>query len=308
MKLIGGAPAQGIWLGVMVWCAAAGANNPVFAATAVAPRDSGAVQASTPVAQRLAYIESLLQSQTGLRLAASTDPQVKQLLSQLRERLAKAKTAAQADDTMRAEQWSREIMVSLMEASRRLPGNDEDERRAQQMSYQNLRQGIEVFQQAHQRNSSRLSAKEGKTAVVGFDAETVAGWVRDGDRAALGGDYVTANAFLLNAQQAITAALRDMLNHRTLVHELKIDTAEDEYNYELQRYQGYADLIPVAIDMRSPPPQTISEMLAVMDKAQWMVQQARLTAGKGDYPVAIRMLLDATDAVRTALRAAGVDM
>ncbi|MEK7323075.1 MAG: hypothetical protein AABZ84_08355 [Pseudomonadota bacterium] len=308
MKLSGGRPARGLRLGVMIWCVMCGANNPVFASTPVAARAPGGVQSSTPVAQRLVYIESLLRSQTGLRLTASADPEVKQLLSQLRARLAKAKTAAQAGDTAQAEQWSREVMALLMEASRRLPSDDEDDRRAEQLRYQTLRQGIEVFQQAHQRNSSRLSAEEGKTAVVGFDTDTVAGWVRDGDRAALGGDYVTANAFLINAQQAITGALRGMLNHRTLVHELKIDTAEGEYHYELQRYQGYADLIPVAIDMRSPPPQTISEMLALMDKAQWMVQQAGLTAKQGDYPVAIRMVLDATDAVRTALRGAGVDM
>lgn len=308
MKLIGGAPARGVCLGVIMSCAAAGAYHPVFASTPMAARDPGGVQASTPVTQRLAYIESLLQSKTGLRLTASADPEVQQLLAQLRERLAKAKDAAQAGDTARAEQWSREVMAGLMEASRRLPSEDEDDRRAEQLRYQNLRQGIEVFQQAHQRNSSRLSAEEGNAAVVDFDADTVAGWVRDGDHAALGGDYVTANAFLINAQQAITGALRGMLNNRTLVHELNIDTAEGEYQYELQRYQGYADLIPVAIDLRSPPPQTISEMLALMDKAQWMVQQAGLTADKGDYPVAIRMVLDATAAVRTALRGAGVDM
>ncbi len=287
-------------LAALVW------NQAAMASAPRAERDADAMRAATPVAQRLSYIESLLRSKTGQRLNASDDAIVKKQLSDIREYLAKAKAALQAGDTARAEQWSGEIMAALMAASRRLP-DDADDLQAEQLRYKNLRQGIDVFQQARQRNAGRLSTEENKSA-PGFDAKAVADWVREGDHAAAGGDYRTANAFLLNAQEALTGAIRGMLNHRTLVHELKLDSPAAEYQYELQRYQGYADLIPVAIDMRAPPAQTITQMLASMDKAQWMARQAGRTADKGDYPVAIRMLLDATDVVRGALRDAGVEM
>ena len=295
------------WVWGALVLAAVAANQAALASTPPVKREADALQAATPMAQRLNYIESLLRSRTGQRLNASPDPQVKELMSQTRSALSKAQAALKAGDTAGAERWSGGIMADLMAAARRLPDDAEDQR-AEQLRYKNLRQGIDAFQQAHQRNAGRLGAEEGKGAVVGFDAAAVADWVREGERAAAGGDYVTANAFLLNAQEAITGAIRAMMNHRTLVHELKLDSAEAEYHYELQRYQGYADLIPVAIDMRAPPAQTITQMLASMDKAQGMARRAGQTAGKGDYPVAIRMLLDATDVVRGALREAGVEM
>src|SRR3569832_1434881 len=98
------------------------------------------------------------------------------------------------------------------------------------------------------------------------------------------------------------------MQHRTLVHEVTLVTPEDEYRYELQRYHGYVEQIPVAIEMRVPPPATVTSKRASVDKAQWKLEQAESKAGAGDYPVAIRMVLDATDEVRSALRQAGVEM
>ena len=113
---------------------------------------------------------------------------------------------------------------------------------------------------------------------------------------------------LNEAQAIVTSSLQGMLNNKQLVIELDIDTPEKEYFYELRRYQGYEDLIPVAIDVKKPTEMAIDTMHKLSEKAQWMSEQARSKALAGDYPVAIRMMMDATDVVKQALRVAGVTM
>src|SRR3569832_2285822 len=158
------------------------------------------------------------------------------------------------------------------------------------------------------RAKAALAAGDEAAAVTGVDGQGVAHLVEEAEQKAKGGGYAEANALLAEAQEQVTGAIRQMMQHRTLVHEVTLDTPEDEYRYELQRYHGYVELIPVAIEMRVPPPATVTSMRASVDKAQWMLEQAEGKAGAGDYPVAIRMVLDATDEVRSALRQAGVEM
>src|SRR3569623_75325 len=265
------------------------------------------IAVATPAAQRSGNFERRRGAGTGTRVAASDDAAVKSSLAEARTLLTRAKAALAAGDEAAAVMDVHQALGAFMAASRRLPSEDSADLESQAARYQNLRQGIDVFLQAHQRNARRLSAEGGK-AVAGFDGQGVAHLVEEAEQKAKGGGYAEANALLAEAQEQVTGAIRQMMQHRTLVHEVTLDTPEDEYRYELQRYHGYVELIPVAIEMRVPPPATVTSMRASVDKAQWMLEQAEGKAGAGDYPVAIRMVLDATDEVRSALRQAGVEM
>lgn len=263
---------------------------------------------STPPPQLIANLERLLRSATGQRVAAADDVQAQQLLADARAQLAAAKAALAVGDATAARAAAHAALLRFMDASRRVPSEDGADRQAQAQRYQNLRQGIDVFLQAHQRNAGRLATAEGGEAVVGFDADAVTRLVREAEQQAAGGDYPDANLLLAEAQGQVTSAIRGMMQHRTLVNDIKIASPAEEYQYELQRHQGYVELIPVAIEVRTPPAETVASMKATAIKAQAMMQRAKDTAGAGDYPVAIRMVLDATDEVRAALRQAGVEM
>lgn len=263
---------------------------------------------STPVDQQIANFERLLRSASGQRVAKSEVIEVRELLSQSRDALAKAKVELATGDSAVAKARMSEALAKFMEASKRLPDEDATSEQALVARYHNLRQGIEVFQQAYERNARRVREAEGASAVMPFDAAAVARTIKEAEQKAGVEDYAVANELLTEAQRQVTDAIRGMMHHRTLVHEVKLDTPEDEYRYELQRFQGYVDLIPIAIEMRAPSEEIAASMRASADKAHWMIEQARGKVGAGDYPVAIRMVLDATDEVRKALRGAGVEM
>jgi hypothetical protein len=48
----------------------------------------------------------------------------------------------------------------------------------------------------------------------------------------------------------ITAAIQKMLNSQTIVYDLNFETPQEEYEYELKRFGGYEELIPVAVEQK----------------------------------------------------------
>ena len=76
--------------------------------------------------------------------------------------------------------------------------------------------------------------------------------------------------------------------------------------YELKRFGGYEELVPVAIEAKKPTEGAIKLMNSYLDKSRNMRDEAKKKAESGNYPVAIRMMQDATKTVRLALRMVGV--
>jgi cellobiose-specific phosphotransferase system component IIA len=119
-------------------------------------------------------------------------------------------------------------------------------------------------------------------------------------------NYVRANTLLQQAQKMATGGLHKILNSKTIVYDLKFDSPADEYEYELKRFAGYEELIPVAIEAKNPTPGAIKLMESFLGKARSRRDEAAAKAKEGDYPTAIAMLLQATKTVRRALRMVGV--
>ena len=66
------------------------------------------------------------------------------------------------------------------------------------------------------------------------------------------GDYLAANKHLFQAANLVEAALTRARDKETLVHQLKFETPEDEYAYELQRNNSNQLLI-VVVKRKKPP-------------------------------------------------------
>ena len=97
-----------------------------------------------------------------------------------------------------------------------------------------------------------------------------------------------------------------MLDSKTLVYDLNFETAADEYEYEVKRFVGYEELIPIAIEAKKPAAGAVKLMESFLNKARKRRDEAQSKADSGDYSTAISMMLQATKTVRRALRMVGV--
>ena len=264
-----------------------------------APRD---VSHSTNVELRLEYLNKLLESRSGQRLAQHNNGKTKAKVSRM---LNKAKTEISAGNNEKANAITKQAVKLFMSAVRDLPEDPEETARFK-ARFENMRRGLEKFTYAQEENTQRF-AEENNSANQ-YSKAQVNKLLAQADKEASRGDYETAVSRLAEAQSIITSSLQGILNNKKLVIELDISTPEKEYFYELRRYQGYEGLVAIAIDVKKPSEMAQETMIKLGDKAKWMSEQARDKAIEGEYPVAIRMMMDATKVVKQALRLAGVTM
>ena len=142
--------------------------------------------------------------------------------------------------------------------------------------------------------------------VVGYDVKLVEWLLVEAKSLADDGRYQAALEIVTHVRSLITKALRDTLNGQEVVVKLDISTPELEFAYEHRRYQGYEELIPIALERMRPDDETLKLMSYYVEQGKKMEQKALVTAELPDFPVAIRMVLDATRAVQMALRTVGV--
>ncbi|MBI3773233.1 MAG: hypothetical protein HY272_11110 [Gammaproteobacteria bacterium] len=265
-----------------------------------APRD---VSASTSIEVRLDYVEKLMQSRSGQRLQTHKGGKAYKDAQKL---IAAARAALQQNQRDKADKLTRQGLTTFMAGVRDMPDDPEEIERMKNR-FNNLRTGLEKFVYAQTDNRQRIASEKGVSS-PDYNKSKVAELMSYADIDAAEGDYEKAIARLTEAQTIVTASIQGMLNHSTLVSELDVSTPEKEYFYELRRYLGYEELIPVAIEVKRPAAPLAEQMKSMGEKAKWMAEQARLKAIEKNYPVAIRMMLDATSVVREALKMADVDM
>ncbi len=262
-----------------------------------APRD---VSHSTSAEHRMEYIHKLLDSKSGQRLAQHQHGKTK---TQVDSMVQQAQDAIKAGNHEQADALTKQAFNTIMKAMRELPENPEEIERFKNR-YQDMLHGVKKFGYAQADNVERFANEGG---AKDYNQAQVKQLVEQAEKDAAKGEYQTAIKRLDEAQTIITASLQGMLNHKQLVIELDIGTPEKEYFYEVRRFTGHHQLIPVAIEVKKPNPMAADTMLKLGEKAEWMSEQAREKAIIGDYPVAIRMMMDATDTVKQALRIVGVN-
>ena len=160
---------------------------------------------------------------------------------------------------------------------------------------------INHFREAHKRQHHAE-----KFDVVGYDVKLVEWLLAEAQSLADDGRHQAALEVVTHVRSLITKALRDTLNGQEVVVKLDISTPELEFAYEHRRYQGYEELIPIALERMRPDDTTLKLMSYYVEQGKKMEQEAVVTAGLPDYPVAIRMVMDATRAIQMALRTVGV--
>lgn len=256
------------------------------------------------VKQKLMFAEMMINGQSAKRVMASSNEAAKALMVEAKRNIASSREKLLAGALPESLALADKALKAVGEASRMVPS--EDAKAQQAKRFEELKHEIADFESSYANNYKRLT-KAGKVPKdLAYDKGKVAALKAEAEALAGSGDYVKANAKLEEAQADVTMALHKMLDSQTLVYDLKFETAADEFDYELKRFTGYEELIPVAVEMKKPAPGALKLMDSFVEKARKRRDEAMQKAEEGDYGAAIGMMQQATKTVRRALRMVGV--
>jgi len=253
---------------------------------------------------KLSFASMMLHTKSGRRIIESDNADAKIILEDVKLKLEQANQQAEQGNTEQANKTLGEALRLFNAASRMVPSENLKEK--QHREYPDLLEEINVAKDLHQRNYDKVTAEHGMAAGVAYDQKKVEALIGEAEQYARGEEYAEANLRLEVARNTIQQAIREMMTGRKIVYELNIDTPEGEYQYELNKYIGYEELIPVAIERKKPNKGLLGLVNRHHEKAKWMADEAHKQAEAQEYAKAIRMLQDATAEIRKALKIMGV--
>lgn len=273
--------------------------------TPVAAPVAGQPISESDLQQKIQYAGVLFMSKASKRISASDNAEAKGLLEQSKQKMNEAKAGLSAGKLADAQLSIDESMRLFNTASRMVPS--EEMQSEQKKRYEALLKEVADARASHKQNYDRMVAKKGASAGVKYDAKEVDRLLAEAKTAAAKSDFVKAVDSSTKASNLVNNAITQMLAGQEIRYELNIGTPEGEYNYEYDRYLGYDELVPVAIETRLPNEGQMMLINKNVETAKKMAAESQKKAKEGDYPTAIRMALDAQEKVRAALRIMGVN-
>ncbi|MDX1252883.1 MAG: hypothetical protein IDH49_11660 [Gammaproteobacteria bacterium] len=259
--------------------------------------------AEAQLKQKIDFAGLLVNSSKGAqRVAASSNAQAKEMLSQARDHLAAAQNTFKSGDMVKAQGEVDETLRLVSAAGRLVPESSHDANDPKSR-YKELQDSIKTFESSYKQHQEKLASKKSGTLDMKKFKETLA----KAEEQANAGQYEEANKLLASAQRTITGALSALLHSETVVYDKSFATPAEEYEYELARYKSYEELIPLALEQKRPPAFTVEKMDELSKKAKDLQAQAEKLAAKGDHPSAIGALQEATVQLQRALMVAGVN-
>lgn len=267
-----------------------------------------AVVDEVQVRQKIQFAKTLLSGSVALKRVESSHN------TEAKTKIQEAVIAlTQADKYMTQKQWFKAqdradaALKTLTLAAQMVPARVSRPIEDLREEYDNYLKGISSFKASYDRTVVRLKKEKGtKAALHPVNFDQMNNHLEKAKHLASINKYEEANDLLLVAQNQITTALNKMLASQTVMYEMKFETAQEEYQYEISRFGSYAELIPLAIERKHPSPETVKMMETYSHKGKQIMQQAEGYAKKGDYKTAILGVQEAIKAVQSALRLVGV--
>jgi len=192
----------------------------------------------------------------------------------------------------------------MSDAARAIP--KEAQMEGQRQRFDELLRGTRDYEASYQRNFEHVVAKKGKGNVQPIDLEQIHQAMEQAQTLANDDQYPQAIGILTEAQNTLTTALTHLLDDESITYELAFETPKEEYEHELSRYHSYEELVPLAIEQKQPPKETVDMMNQFVNRAKEIRKLSEPEAAKGNYQEAILMLQGATDHIQRALRVVGV--
>lgn len=272
------------------------------------PQSKRPVPGKQQIQQKIKYAHILLtQSSAAKRIHASSDQKAKDMLNDATTKLAKSKRALAANQLAKAQAAVNDALRTVSAASRQVPARRTPPVEEMQEKFDEYMTGLKTFRSSYERTVKRARQdKKGQSVTVKVDLAQVDSMIAEANSLRASGKLHEANQLLGSAQHKLTSALNKMLASQTVVYDLKFDSAKDEYDYEVARYESYRELIPLAIERKRPNDDVIKLMNQFEKKAQSIFEKAQGFAKKGEYKTAVEGTREATKSLRGALRLVGV--
>lgn len=289
-------------LAARVQSAAAPAPAAAGGAAPAAPQSAASQQ---QVNQKLQFADMFInQSDAAKRIKDSGNKDAQALQESARGQLASAKQAYARAAYGEALGLVDDALRMMSEAARAIP--KETQMEGQRQRFEELLRGTRDYEASYKRNYDQTVAKKGKGNVEPVDLNEIHQAIEQAQTLANDGQYPQAIGILSGAQNTLTTALTHLLDDQSITYELVFDTPKEEYEHELSRYLSYEELVPLAIEQKQPPKETVDMMNKLVDRAKEIRQLSEPEAAKGNFKEAILMLQGATDRIQQALKVVGV--
>jgi len=280
-------------------------SAPPAAAAGAATAAAAATVSANEVKQKLAFADMYVgQSETANRIKGSGNDEARDLYHQAQDQLAQAHARLDAGAPGDALPFVDESLRLMTAAAGLVP--KVSQREAQRARYKELLDGVRTYEASYQRNFAIMAKQKGGAKLRRIDLDAIHTATAEAQRLADDEKYDEAIDRLTEAQTTLTTALTELLHQQTMSYELVFDTPKEEYEYELSRYESYEELIPLAIEQKRPPEQTMKLVDQFVTKAKGIKTQSDPVAASGNYPQAILMLQGATSHIERALNLMGV--
>lgn len=160
-------------------------------------------------------------------------------------------------------------------------------------------ESLEASYRAHLQRTNRAPARDASWV-------TVSRMVEQAKTYRTAEQLPEANRALIDAQNALLAALGSVLQGVTLDYTPRFTEAADEFKFELDRHQSYADLVPIALAELKPSADAQKATHRHVEAGRGLRGQAQQLAAARDYEGALKTIRAGTDELQRALQAAGL--
>ena len=252
--------------------------------------------------RRLAAVGFLLEKSSAARqIEASGDAGAQERRAQALERHRQAQEAFKADDLAATARLLSEASVLIMEGARRAAPaqiNGVKER----SDFDARMASVKALLAANR----RVIAEKNGAPEAAQTSGTIENMVDAATQLAAAGKLPEGRALLDQAYVAAKAAIASIRSGDTLTRSVHFASKEEEYQYELERYNTHRTLIQSLLaQQRDAPDASLKELI---DNATRLRGAAERAAAAGDHAAAVTQFEESTRELLRAIRSLGISV
>ncbi len=260
------------------------------------------VAARAAIGQRLRLTASLMaDGSTAQRIVASGNQRAVAHLNEGRVHHALAQDLLAKGDLPAARQAADEALKNLSQARRLVPDAPGQQAIVRTRYDQMLASLDRLMDSWRQRLASTAAGNSGDSDLVAATAQLQAARALAAEAR-----FAEAVQILTAAESHVLSGMNRLMHASTLDYTARATTPNEEYQQELARHRGLADLVPLAVNDLKPRPEAVVLIERYTEASSSLRNQAQQRFAAGDTQQALAHLRNALLYVQRALTAAGL--
>ncbi|MCU0940015.1 MAG: hypothetical protein MUC86_12990 [Burkholderiaceae bacterium] len=252
------------------------------------------------VEQKLVFVRQLLtDSPATRRITASGNAAAIQQVEEGRAQLERAAAAFEAGDLAAAETAANAAIWALGRARQLVP-DDMNRVIAERVRYQQLLLSAERMVPTFRSHLARAGVSDAP------DLSAALALVEEARTLAASERLTEANRALLQAERHLLVGLNRTIADRTLVYTAHFESPDKEFDYELERFKSFVELVPIALAEFKPGADAQAQVQQLLEQGQGLRAQATAQAANRGFDAALVTLRAGTQLIQRALSAAGL--